>query len=69
MVERKKRQPTNDVNLLYNMFRNRVNRELKKYMKSYYATYFEEHCFNIKRIWEGIRSIVNIKNPVNLKIA
>ena len=54
LFERKKRQPTNDnVKLLYNIFRNRVNRELKK--KSYYATYFEEHCYNIKKIWEGIR--------------
>ena len=44
LFERKKTQPTNDnVKLLYNMFRNRVNRELKKTKKSYYATYFEEH--------------------------
>ena len=31
LFERKKRQPTNEnVKLLYNIFRNRVNRELKK---------------------------------------
>ena len=69
LFERKKRQPTNDdVKLLHNIFRNRVNRELKK-SKSYYATYFEEHSSNIKKTWEGIRSIVNIKNSVNPKIA
>ena len=69
LFERKKRQPTNEnVKLLYNMFQNRVNRELKK-SKTSYATYFEKHCFNIKKNWEGIRSIVNIKNPVNPKIA
>ena len=70
LFERKKRQPTNEnVKLLYNMFRNQVNRELKKSKKSYYATYFEEHSSNIKKTWEGIRSIVNIKNSVNPKIA
>ena len=70
LFERKKRQPTNvNVKLLYNIFRNRVNRELKKSKKSYYASYFEEHNNNIKKIWEGIRSIVNIKNSANPHIA
>ena len=69
LFERKKRQPTNEnVKLLYNIFRNRVNRELKKSKKSYYAAYFEEHSNNTKKTWEGIRSIVNIKNSVNPKI-
>ena len=67
LFERKK---TNEnVKLLYNIFRNQVNRELKKSKKSYYAAYFEEHSNNIKNTWEGIRSIVNIKNSVNPKIA
>ena len=70
LFERKKRQPTNEnVKLPYNIFRNRVNRELKKSKRSYYTTYFEEHSSNIKKTWEGIRSIVNIKNSVNTKIA
>ena len=53
----------------YNLFRNKVNRELSKSKKSYYATYFENHCNNIKKIWEGIRPLINIKNPVNPRIA
>ena len=66
----KKRQPINEnVIYLYNIFRNRVNRELKKSKKTYYAAYFEEHSKNIKKIWEGIRSIVNTKNPGTIKIA
>ena len=70
MFARKKRQPTNEtVKGLYNDFRNRGNRELKKSKKSYYAAYFEEHSKNIKKIWEGIRSIVNTKNSVNPKIS
>ena len=67
---RKRRQPTNEnVKHLYNIFRNRVNRNLKRSKKYYYAAYFEEHNNNIKKIWEGIRSIVYIKNSVNPKIA
>ena len=67
---KKKRQPINEnVKYLYNIFRNRVNRELKKSKKTYYAAYFEEHSKNIKEIWEGIRSIVNAKNPGTIKIA
>ena len=62
LLQRKKRQPTNvNIKILYNIFRNRVNRELKKSKKTYYANYFEEHVNNIKKIWEGIRSIVKIK--------
>ena len=50
LSERKKRQPTNEnVKLLYNIFRNRVNRELKMSKRSYYATYSEEHSGNIKK--------------------
>ena len=70
LFERKKRQPNNEnVKILYNLFRNKVNRELSKSKKSYYATYFENHCNNIKKTWEGIRSLINIKNPVNPRIA
>ena len=70
LFERKKRQPNNEnVKILYNLFRNKVNRELSKSKKSHYATYFENHCNNIKKTWEGIRSLINIKNPVNPRIA
>ena len=52
-----------------NIFRNRVNRELKKSKKSYYSSYFEEHNNNIKKTWEGIRKIVNTKNNINYGIS
>ena len=38
----------------------RVNRELKKLKKEYYSQYFEDNYNNSKKIWEGIRSIINI---------
>ena len=58
---RKKRQPNNvNIKKLYNIFRNRVNRELKKSKKDHYSQYFETNNNNSKKIWEGIRSIINI---------
>ena len=63
LFHRKKRQPNNlEIKRLYNLFRNRVNRELKKDKRNYYTKYFEENNNNIKNTWEGIRSIINIKS-------
>ena len=62
LFQRKKRQPSNEeIKRLYNLFR-RVNREIKKSKKNYYSGYFENNKSNIKKTWEGIRSIINIKN-------
>ena len=59
----KKRQPLNEnCKRIYNLLRNRVQRELKKSKQKYYAEYFAENVNNIKKMWEGIRKIVNIKN-------
>ena len=59
---RKKRQPNNEnLKRLYNLLRNRVNRELKKSKKQYYAEYFATNINNTKKTWEGIRKIVNTK--------
>ena len=60
IFNRKKRQPNNEnVKCLYNLFRNRVNRDLKKSKKSYYKTYFEESKNDIKKTWNGIKSLIN----------
>ena len=66
---RKKRQPNNEeTRRLYNLFRNRVNRELKKSKKDYYQQYFEDNSKNSKKIWEGIKSIININKQKSLSI-
>ena len=58
---RKKRQKNNfNVNRLYNLFRNRVVRECKKAKKTYFTNYFQENSKNIKKQWDGIRSIINM---------
>ena len=67
---RKKRQPNNNnVKILYNIFRNRVNRELLKSKKEYYSKYFEDNNKNSKMVWEGIRSIININNTKSSSIS
>ena len=67
--KRKKRQPNNEViKRVYNLFRNRTIRLLKKSKKKYYTEYFAEHSNNIKKTWSGIREIVNLKNSTLNKI-
>ena len=64
LFNRKKRQPCNeDIKARYNELRNKVNRELNKAKKAYYASYFKENSKNSKKVWEGIKSIINTKNP------
>ena len=46
----------------YKHLRNNINELLRKSKKSFYASYFTEHNANIKKIWQGIREIVNIKS-------
>ena len=60
LFKRKKRQPNNEIiKELYNQKRNEVNREIKRSKKNY-IQHFEENSNNIKKIWSGIRELVNI---------
>ena len=70
LFSRKKRQPDNQrVNEIYNLARNRVTRELAKSKKDHYKSYFEEHNTNLKKTWESIRKIVNVKKTTNFSIS
>ena len=58
VFKRKKRQPNNEnCKRLYNLLRNRINRDLKKSKKQYYEQYLTEHVNNIKETWDGIKKI------------
>ena len=62
LFAKKKKQPNNEnCKHLYSLFRNRINREIKKSKKQYYAEYFKEHVNNIKTTWDGIKKFVNVK--------
>ena len=37
--------------------------------KYYFANYFKDCSNNVKKTWQGIRAIINIKNPTAPKIA
>ena len=64
-----KRQRKNEnISKLYNLFRNRTNRKLKKSKKNYYKNFFQENLNNIKNTWNGIKSIININNSSSPKI-
>ena len=70
LFNRKKRQPNNDnIKRLYNIFRNRVNRELIKSKKNYYTKFLEDNNNNSKKLWEGIKSIININNSKRTSIS
>ena len=53
---------------LYNKFRNRVVFEQGKSKKKYFHDFLQRHQSNIKMLWSGIRSIVNIKNKSRLSL-
>ena len=46
---------------VFKLFRNRVVNELKESKKNYYHHYFDENKSNMKMLWKGIKSIVNLK--------
>ena len=70
LFARKKREPDNDlVKQTYNRARNRVGREIQKAKRSHNKTYFEAHKTNIRKTWEGIRKIVNVKKPADFSIS
>ena len=59
-----------NIKRLYNLFKNRVSRELKKRSKKWhYSQFFEENKMSIKKISSGIREIVNIRNSKPHQIA
>ena len=60
----KKRQNPHNQNYktTYNLFRNRITRELKKAKRDYYKTFFDNNINNMKKTWKGIKDILNLKS-------
>ena len=54
---------------IYNRVRNKVSRKILKAKKDHNKSYFETHRNNIKKTWEGIRKIVNVKKPSDFSIS
>ena len=71
LYHRKNRQKNNMNKKSIYIFRNRVNRELKRAKQNYYTRYFEENSKNVKRTWnsmEGLKSIINHKTQKSYNI-
>ena len=62
LLRKLKRKYSFNNEYLYKKFRNRVVNELKTSRISYYTQYFTGHKNNMKMLWSGIRSIINVKN-------
>ena len=44
----------------YKNIRNLITFKVKKSKKEYYQNYFQKHSRNVKKIWDGIKSIVTL---------
>ena len=64
-----KRRPTIENEYLYKKFRNRVVNELKASRAAYHQRYFQSHKDNMKKLWSGIRSIINIKQNCGFQVS
>ena len=51
-----------DTEYLYKKFRNKVVFEIRKSRNDYYNNYFNTHKNNMKKLWSGIRSIINVSS-------
>ena len=55
----RKRQPENDhVTEVFKKFRNKMNREITKSKKYYFANYFKDCSNNVMKTRQGIRAII-----------
>ena len=55
------KSPSADNKYLYSKFRNCAVSEQRKSKIEYFQNYFEKHKANMKMLWTGIKSIVNLK--------
>ena len=66
LFARRKREPNNErVDQAYKTARNRVSRKIEKSKKEYQDAYFAEHQNDIKKTWEGLRKLVNMKRVLD----
>ena len=66
----KKDNPLSDgIKRAYNLFRNRITREIKKAKKVYYKNYFPGNINNMKNLWKGIKNILNINKKEDSRIS
>ena len=45
---------------------NQINELIRLSEKNYFTKFFSEYSNNIKKVWQGIKEIVNLKIPIHL---
>ena len=61
-VKAKDKDVKEDYHKKYKQFRNKILSECRESKKLYFQNYFTENANNIKNMWKGIKSIINISN-------
>ena len=70
LFARKNREPENvRVEQVHKVARNRVSRKIQQSKREHQEAYFTEHQSNIKKTWEGLRNLVNVKKSVRFSIS
>ena len=66
----KRLQNSNDPSLrdLYKKFRNRVANSLKASKASYFYDYFQKNSNNMKQLWSGIKSVIDVRKSSNINV-
>ena len=49
-------------------FRNRVSVSLKESKASYFYNYFQKNSNNMKQLWSGIKSVIDVKRSSNINV-
>ena len=52
----------------FKYYRNKLNHLLKINKRQYYNKYFLENINDSKRVWNGIKQIINFKSPTNQRV-
>ena len=63
------RSGSRDMEYLYKKFRNKVVSEIRENKIEYYNRYFTFHNSNMKKMWSGIRSIINMNKKAGFSIS
>ena len=52
----------NDLHTQYKQLRNKVLEMIRINKKEFYKNYFENNNKNLRKVWQGIREIINVKS-------
>ena len=61
-IRLKNHERKEDAHLQYRKLRNEITELTKISKKLFYKNYFEENNKNLRKIWQGIKQIINVKS-------